>query len=235
MKRPLLELRQATKTYGQGSGKVHALKDVCLSIAQGEFVALTGPSGSGKSTLLNMVGGLDTLTSGSMHFAEQSIGDLDAIGRSRYRHAFVGFVFQGFNLLRRTSALENVELPLFYRRVPKRARRDKTLAALDQVGLADRARHTPAELSGGQQQRIAIARAIVSEPTLLVADEPTGNLDSERTHEIMGLLAGLNRSRGMTLILVTHEPEVAEYANRMIEFRDGGVTIDRGKSQADAA
>ena len=235
MNAPLLELIDATKIYGEDAGAVHALRHVSLMIGKGEFVALMGPSGSGKSTLLNIIGGLDTLTSGSFRFDGMSIDHLDATGRSRYRHAFVGFVFQGFNLLRRTSALENVELPLLYRNVPTHVRRRRALEALEQVGLADRAGHAPAQLSGGQQQRVAIARALVCDPVLLVADEPTGNLDTARTEEILSLLQGLNRSRGTTLVMVTHEADVALRAKRIIEFRDGCIREDRTCGAADAA
>lgn len=232
---PLIALSQASKIYGRGEASVRALDSVSLTVARGDFVALIGPSGSGKSTLMNIIGGLDTLTSGTFYFAGVSINGLDAAGRSRYRQNFVGFVFQGFNLLRRTTALENVELPLLYRRVPYRERRTRALEALEQVGLADRAHHTAAQLSGGQQQRVAIARALACRPLLLVADEPTGNLDSGRTAEILTLLEEMNRVHGTTLVVVTHETEVAAHARRIVEFRDGRISRDDRSEISDVA
>jgi len=224
---PLLELIDACKIYGQGTGEVHALRHVSLAVDKGEFVALMGPSGSGKSTLLNIMGGLDTLTSGTFRFAGVPVDGLDAEGRSRYRHAFSGFVFQSFNLLRRTSAVENVELPLLYRGVAKHDRRSRALEALEHVGMSHRAHHKPAQLSGGEQQRVAIARATVSDPLLMLADEPTGNLDSARADEILRLLSTLTCARGTTLVMVTHDPDVAKHAGRVIEFRDGRISDDR--------
>jgi putative ABC transport system ATP-binding protein len=227
MSDPLLELIDVCKVYGRGTSEVHALRHVSLAIEKGEFIALMGPSGSGKSTLLNIMGGLDTLTSGAFRFAGVPVERLDAEGRSRYRHAFSGFVFQGFNLLRRTSAVENVALPLLYRGVAKRDRHRRALEALEHVGMSHRAHHKPAQLSGGEQQRVAIARAVVSDPLLMLADEPTGNLDSARADEILKLLSALTRARGTTLVMVTHDRDVARHAGRVIEFRDGCISRDR--------
>ena len=222
----LLELIDVTSRYGKGDAEVFALAGATLDIAQGEFVAVMGPSGSGKSTCLNVLGGLDRPTTGSYFFRGVDVGALDRDQLARFRRHYLGFVFQGFNLLARTSALENVELPLVYRGIGRRERRRRALGALAEVGLADRAGHTPAELSGGQQQRVAIARAIVTDPALLLADEPTGNLDTVRKDEIMQLLVGLNRDRGITIVMVTHEPEMAAYTTRAIHFRDGVVERD---------
>ena len=223
---PILELRDLTKTYGSGDTEFHALRAINLDIDAGEFVAIMGPSGSGKSTALNILGCLDAPTSGRYRFRDFSVEQLDTRGRALLRRHYLGFVFQGFNLLARTSALENVELPLLYRGEAAPARHTAALAALEQVGLADRAGHTPAELSGGQQQRVAIARAIVTAPVLLLADEPTGNLDSQRSHEIMELLLRLNRDHGITIAMVTHEAEMAAYAGRVVRFIDGRVASD---------
>ena len=222
----LLELIDVTRRYGKGDAEVFALAGATLDIAQGEFVAIMGPSGSGKSTCLNVLGGLDRPTTGSYFFRGVDVGALDRDQLARFRRHYLGFVFQGYNLLARTSALENVELPLVYRGIGRRERRRRALGALAEVGLADRAGHTPAELSGGQQQRVAIARAIVTDPALLLADEPTGNLDTVRKDEIMQLLVGLNRDRGITIVMVTHEPEMAAYTTRAIHFRDGVVERD---------
>lgn len=224
---PLLAFRDVWKTYGRGEAQVHALAGVDLDIARGEFVAIMGPSGSGKSTAMNIIGCLDTPTSGRYAFLGTDAGRLDRSRRAVLRNRYIGFVFQGYNLLARTTAAENVELPLVYRGVPARQRRELAMEALAQVGLNDRERHTPAELSGGQQQRVAIARAIVTRPTLLVADEPTGNLDTERSHEIMQLLVGLNRDHDLTVVMVTHEPDIAAYAERTIGFLDGNIAYDR--------
>jgi putative ABC transport system ATP-binding protein len=226
MAAPLIRFEQVWKTYGHGEARVDALAGVDLSIGQGEFVAIMGPSGSGKSTAMNIVGCLDTPTSGRYDFLGADAGTLDRGRRALLRNLYIGFVFQGYNLLPRTTALENVELPLVYRGVPARQRHDLGMAALEKVGLLGRETHTPAELSGGQQQRVAIARAIVTNPTLLVADEPTGNLDTARTHEIMELLTDLNVEQGLTIVLVTHEPEVAAFAARNIHFRDGNIESD---------
>jgi putative ABC transport system ATP-binding protein len=220
---PLIELRRVTKVYGRGDAAVHALAGVDLRIEQGEFVAVMGPSGSGKSTAMNILGCLDTPSSGSYRFRGVAVETLGRDQRALLRRRDLGFVFQGFNLLNRTSALENVELPLIYRRTPRAERHASAQRALALVGLSGREGHTPSELSGGQQQRVAIARAIVTDPHLLLADEPTGNLDSVRSHEIMTLLGGLNRDRGITILMVTHEPEMAAYAHRVIHFRDGRV------------
>ena len=223
---PLLSFEAVWKTYGSGEAQVHALAGVDMSIEGGEFVAIMGPSGSGKSTSMNIIGCLDTPTRGVYRFLGVDAGALDRSRRAMLRNRYIGFVFQGYNLLPRTTAAENVELPLIYRGVPARDRRDLAMEALAQVGLQGRETHTPAELSGGQQQRVAIARAIVTRPTLLVADEPTGNLDSARTHEIMELLTRLNADHGLTVVMVTHESEVAAYADRTIEFRDGRIAAD---------
>ena len=223
---PLIELRNLVKTYGQGDAEVRALGGVSLRIDQGEFVAVIGASGSGKSTCMNVVGCLDRPTSGSFRFRGVEVTTLDNNALALLRRHYLGFVFQGFNLLSRTSALENVELPLVYRRVPAKERRRRAMLALAQVGLEDRVHHTPGELSGGQQQRVAIARAIVSEPSLLLADEPTGNLDSARKGEIVRLLGEFSQNRGITVVIVTHESDVARWARRIIQFQDGLVFRD---------
>jgi putative ABC transport system ATP-binding protein len=222
----LISFDKVWKTYGKGAAKVHALAGVDLAIARGEFVAIMGPSGSGKSTAMNIIGCLDTPTSGRYGFLGVDAGRLDRNRRAVLRNLHVGFVFQGYNLLARTTAAENVELPLIYRGVGAAERRSLAMRALAEVGLTGREGHTPAELSGGQQQRVAIARAIVTRPTLLVADEPTGNLDTARSHEIMSLLTGLNRDLGLTIVMVTHEAEIAAYAGRTIRFLDGHVASD---------
>jgi len=224
--KPLITFDKVWKTYGEGEARVNALAGVDFSIAEGEFVAIMGPSGSGKSTSMNIIGCLDTPTSGRYGFQGVDAGKLDRNSRAVLRNLYIGFVFQGYNLLPRTTAAENVELPLIYRGVPAAERRKRALTALAEVGLADRADHTPAELSGGQQQRVAIARAIVTRPALLVADEPTGNLDTKRSHEIMELLTGLNQDHGLTVAMVTHEADVAAYARRTIAFLDGRVESD---------
>ena len=222
----LITFDRVWKTYGQGEAQVHALAGVDLAIRQGEFVAIMGPSGSGKSTSMNIIGCLDTPSAGTYSFMGVDAGRLDRNRRAMLRNLYIGFVFQGYNLLPRTTAAENVELPLIYRGVASTERRDLAMRALAEVGLTGREHHTPAELSGGQQQRVAIARAIVTRPTLLVADEPTGNLDTARTHEIMDLLTHLNRELGLTVVMVTHEADVAEYAQRTIRFLDGHVASD---------
>jgi len=223
---PLITFDRVWKTYGQGEARVHALAGVDLAIRQGEFVAIMGPSGSGKSTSMNIIGCLDTPTAGTYRFKGVDAGRLDRNRRALLRNLYIGFVFQGYNLLARTTAAENVELPLIYRGVAAAERRELAMRALAEVGLTGREHHTPAELSGGQQQRVAIARAIVSRPTLLVADEPTGNLDTARTHEIMDLITRLNREFGLTIVMVTHEADVAAYAQRTIRFLDGHVASD---------
>lgn len=220
----LISLRAITKVFGTGATAFRALKGVNFDVASGDFVAIMGPSGSGKSTMMNILGCLDVPTAGEYLFRGHHVEELDRDQRALLRRRFLGFVFQGFNLLPRTSALENVELPLLYRGDSRTLRRERAMAALDKVGLAEWASHTPGELSGGQQQRVAIARAIVSSPQVLLADEPTGNLDSQRSIEIMELLAELNRD-GITVLMVTHEPDMAEFAKRIVHFRDG--LIDR--------
>jgi putative ABC transport system ATP-binding protein len=229
---PLIELEGVTKTFGAGAAAFQALKGVDLSIAQGDFVAVMGPSGSGKSTTMNILGCLDVPSSGIYRFRGVEVQALDRDQRSLLRRKYLGFVFQGFNLLARTTALENVELPLLYRGESKAARREAALTALDKVGLVPWADHTPAELSGGQQQRVAIARALVTQPDVLLADEPTGNLDTERSLEIMDLLTSLNRT-GITVLLVTHEEEMAQYARTIVHFRDGLIErVDNGARAA---
>ncbi|MER9230840.1 ABC transporter ATP-binding protein [Mesorhizobium sp. M0622] len=222
----LIGFEKVWKSYGHGEARVHALAGVDLAIRRGEFVAIMGPSGSGKSTAMNIIGCLDTPTAGTYSFEGIDAGRLDRNRRAVLRNLYVGFVFQGYNLLPRTTAAENVELPLIYRGVRARERRSLAMQALAEVGLVGREHHTPAELSGGQQQRVAIARAIVTRPTLLVADEPTGNLDTARTHEIMELLTQLNSELGLTIAMVTHEADVAGYAQRTIRFLDGHVASD---------
>jgi putative ABC transport system ATP-binding protein len=224
--KPLITFDKVRKTYGKGEAKVHALAGIDLSIGRGEFVAIMGPSGSGKSTAMNIIGCLDTPTSGRYGFLDVDAGRLDRGSRATLRNLYVGFVFQGYNLLPRTTAVENVELPLIYRGVASGERRDLAMKALADVGLTGRETHTPAELSGGQQQRVAIARAIVTRPTLLVADEPTGNLDTARSHEIMDLLTRLNQELGLTIVMVTHEAEIAAHAQRTIRFLDGHLASD---------
>jgi putative ABC transport system ATP-binding protein len=222
---PLVELVEVTKVYGQGDTLVRALAGASLAIAEGEFVAVMGPSGSGKSTCLNVIGCLDRPTSGAQYFRGVELSALSRDQLALFRRHYLGFVFQGYNLLARTSAIENVELPLVYRGVARAQRRARAQQALADVGLAGREHHAPSELSGGQQQRVAIARAIVTAPSVLLADEPTGNLDSARKDEIMRLLCDLNAARGITIIMVTHEPEMAAFARRTVHFRDG--VIDR--------
>jgi putative ABC transport system ATP-binding protein len=224
---PVIELRGITKVYGAGQAAMHALRGIDLRINQGDFMAVMGPSGSGKSTCMNILGCLDTATSGTYIFRNIEVNELTRYQRTRLRRFYIGFVFQGFNLLNRTSALENVELPLIYRGVPARARKEQALEALRTVGLNGWEDHTPGELSGGQQQRVAIARAIVTGPEVLFADEPTGNLDTTRSREIMDLLTGLNREQGVTIVMVTHEPDMAAYAGRIVHFLDGLVESDK--------
>ncbi len=219
----LIELRGVTKTYGQGAAAFQALRGVDLAVQAGEFLAIMGPSGSGKSTAMNVLGLLDTPTAGEYRFQGVPVQSLSRDERALVRRRYFGFVFQGFYLLPRTTALENVELPLVYRGLPARERQAAARAALADVGLAGWEHHTPAELSGGQQQRVAIARAIVTQPRVLLADEPTGNLDSRRSHEIMALICQLNEARGITVLMVTHEPDIAAYARRVVHFRDGVV------------
>ncbi len=221
----LIELRGVTKTYGKGTAAMQALRGVDLLIESGEFVAVMGPSGSGKSTCMNILGCLDTPTVGSYRFMGVEVGTLSRDQRALLRRQYLGFVFQGFNLLNRTTALENVELPLVYRGEPIATRHRKAREALAAVGLAGWEDHTPGELSGGQQQRVAIARAIVTQPAILFADEPTGSLDTTRSREIMEILTGLNQEQGITVVMVTHEAEMALYARRTIHFLDGLVAV----------
>jgi putative ABC transport system ATP-binding protein len=223
---PLIRLRGVTKVYGQGQAAFKALKGVDLDIERGDFVAIMGPSGSGKSTVMNTLGCLDVPTTGDYLFRGFAVQQLSRDQRARLRRKYLGFVFQGFNLLARTSALENVELPLLYRGETAAARHAHARAALASVGLTGWESHTPAELSGGQQQRVAIARAIVTQPEVLLADEPTGNLDTQRSREIMQLLWQLNVDHGITVLMVTHESDMAAYARRVVRFVDGQVESD---------
>ena len=223
---PLIELNGVTKVYGMGQAAMQALRGIDLRIDRGEFVAVMGPSGSGKSTCMNILGCLDIPTAGGYLFEGVNVGNLSRNQRALLRRNYLGFVFQGYNLLNRTSALENVELPLIYRGTPAAKRRARALAVLEAVGLSGWETHTPGELSGGQQQRVAIARAIVTEPALLLADEPTGNLDSTRSREVMELLTSFNRDQGITIVMVTHEPDMAAYAERVVHFLDGVVEAD---------
>lgn len=231
----MIELRAVTKVYGRGEAEVRALAGVDLVIPRGEFCAVMGASGSGKSTFMNIVGCLDTPTSGEYFFQGVPIGDLDRDAQAMLRRLHLGFIFQGFNLLARTTALENVELPLLYRGVPSRQRRARALAALERVGLFERAEHMPNELSGGQQQRVAIARALVTEPALILADEPTGNLDSQKSEEIMHVLSDLHAQHDITIVMVTHEPEMAAFAARTVVFRDGLIVSDESRPKESAA
>ncbi|MCU0978882.1 MAG: ABC transporter ATP-binding protein [Pirellulaceae bacterium] len=223
----LIELRNISKIYDLGEVQVEALRDVSLDIQPGEYLALVGPSGSGKSTLMNTLGCLDRPTRGSYRLADEEVGNMTADQRARIRNRRIGFVFQNFNLLARTSALENVELPLLYAaHVSARERRRRAIAMLERVGLADRLDHHPGQLSGGQQQRVAIARALINEPSLVMGDEPTGNLDSRTSREVIELFHRLNEDNGITVILVTHDPDVARHAKRIIALRDGRIVED---------
>ncbi|MGD8408224.1 MAG: ABC transporter ATP-binding protein [Thiohalophilus sp.] len=220
---PLIELRGVTKVYGKGQAAMHALRGIDIAIEQGEFLAMMGPSGSGKSTCMNILGCLDTPSGGDYLFEGVEVDKLTRNQRALLRRNYIGFVFQGFNLLARTSALENVELPLIYRGIPAAERHTRAMRALAEVGLSGWESHSPGELSGGQQQRVAIARAIVTEPAVLLADEPTGNLDTARSLEIMELLSRFNREQGITIIMVTHEAEMAAYARRVVHYLDGRI------------
>ena len=228
----LIDIRGVKKIYGRGEAAVAALAGIDVQIRDHEFVAVMGPSGSGKSTFMNILGCLDTPSEGQYRFRGTNVGALSRDQRALLRRYYIGFVFQGFNLLKRTTALENLELPLLYRGIAKNERRERALEALAQVGLSDRGHHTAAELSGGQQQRVAIARALVTAPSLVLADEPTGNLDSKTSHEIMSLLARLNDESGLTIVLVTHEEDVAKYAHRHIRFLDGRIASDSLNEEA---
>lgn len=228
---PVIQLKAIKKYYGQGDATAYALQGVDLCIEQGEFVAIMGPSGSGKSTAMNIIGCLDIPTQGDYLFEGVNVGQLSRDQRALLRRHYIGFIFQGFNLLGKTSALENVELPLLYRGVALAQRKTMAMEALRSVGLEHVAHHTPGELSGGQQQRVAIARAIVTNPLVLLADEPTGNLDSAKSIEIMELLRSFNRDQGITVIMVTHENDMAKFASRIIHFRDGH--IDASDTQSD--
>ncbi|MGE0004570.1 MAG: ABC transporter ATP-binding protein [Parvibaculaceae bacterium] len=227
-----IAFEKVQKLYGEGAGLVRALAGVDLAIARGDFVAIMGPSGSGKSTAMNILGCLDTPSAGRYIFAGADVTSLSRDQRALLRRNFLGFVFQGYNLLARTTAVENIELPLIYRGTPKRERRERAVEALHLVGLEGREHHTPAQLSGGQQQRVAIARAIVTDPLVLLADEPTGNLDTQRSHEIMDLLTRLNDERGLTIVMVTHEPDMAAFAHRTIRFVDGRIDSDLAREAA---
>jgi putative ABC transport system ATP-binding protein len=230
----LIHTRELVKTYRMGDSEIHALDGVSVDIDKGEFVAVMGPSGSGKSTFMNVLGCLDRPSSGEYHLNEKNVSELAGDALAEVRNRNIGFVFQQFNLLPRTPASENVELPLVYAGMAKKDRTEKAMAMLQKVGLGERAHHHPAQLSGGQQQRVAIARALVTEPLLILADEPTGALDSRTSVEIMALLQELNR-QGMTVVLVTHEPDIARYAARILVFRDGRVVQDERNRAALAA
>ena len=233
----LIHVEQLTKTYAMEGAPVHALGGVTLAIDRGEFVSVVGPSGSGKSTFMHILGCLDRPTSGRYLLDGRDVSRLSDDELSAIRNQQIGFVFQGFNLLARTSAIENVELPLLYgaQKVAQAERRRRALAALDAVGLADRATHHPNQLSGGQQQRVAIARALLNNPSILFADEPTGNLDSRTSLEVMEIFQRLKEDRGITIVLITHEPQVAEYGSRIIRFKDGFVVSDQPNTTRRAA
>ncbi len=231
-KQALIRLQGVKKIYGSGQAAMEALRGIDLQIEEGDFVAVMGPSGSGKSTCLNILGCLDTPTAGDYIFKGISVNGLNRNERAQLRRHYLGFVFQGYNLLSRTSALENVELPLIYRGTSIKERQLLAGKALDAVGLKGWETHTPNELSGGQQQRVAIARAIVSNPSVLMADEPTGNLDTVRSHEIMDLLVELNNKQGITIVMVTHEPDMVAYAKRIIHFLDGLIESDKKNGKA---
>lgn len=229
----LIQTCDLSRVYNLDAGRVVALDSVSLDIDQGDFVAVMGPSGSGKSTFMNLIGCLDRPTGGGYRLADTAVESLDADGLARLRNREIGFVFQQFNLLPRVDALANVELPMIYAGFDRKTRRERALQALGRVGLAERAHHRPMQLSGGQQQRVAIARALVNSPSLLLADEPTGALDSRTANEIMALFQELNRE-GVTIVLVTHDAEVGRHAQRLVRFRDGRVTEDHRQTPVDA-
>ena len=228
---PLISFKSISKAYGKGEAKTYALKGIDLEIHEGEFVAIMGSSGSGKSTAMNIIGCLDTPSSGEYSFKGVDVGSLNKNQKALLRRNYLGFIFQGFNLLGRTTALENVELPLIYRKVQPKERLEISKDALVKVGLQSVIDHTPAELSGGQQQRVAIARAIATNPLVILADEPTGNLDSVRSKEVMELLHSFNKTQGITIIMVTHEEDMAKYANRTIIFKDGLIVEDEKRGE----
>ena len=234
---PLISVRDLRKVYHTGDVEVHALRGVSLDIEAGAFVSVIGPSGSGKSTFMHIVGCLDRPSAGRYVLGGREVSNLSRDDLATVRNAQIGFVFQGFNLLARTTALDNVELPLLYngRRSTATERHRRARAALEMVGLADRAHHTPSQLSGGQQQRVAIARALINDPSLILADEPTGNLDTKTSLEVMRVFQALNEERGITIMLVTHEPDIARYGSRIIRFRDGLVVEDQRMAPAKAA
>lgn len=235
MDAPLIEFRAVSRLYGEGEALVRALDAVDLVIRRGEFVAIMGPSGSGKSTAMNIIGCLDRPSAGDYLFEGVPVQGLAADALALLRRHYLGFVFQGFNLLPRTSAQENVELPLIYKGMPAAERSARARAALAQVGLQGREHHQPSQLSGGQQQRVAIARALAGDPMVILADEPTGNLDSQRSHEILTLLQELNRRQGITIVMVTHEADIAAYARRLVVFTDGRIVSDTPTAQEGAA
>jgi putative ABC transport system ATP-binding protein len=230
---PLIEVKELSRVYDLDAGRVTALDKVTLAIEAGDMVAIMGPSGSGKSTFMNLIGCLDRPTGGLYRLDGEAVDQLDANGRAAVRNRKIGFVFQQFNLLARVDAAGNAELPMLYAGLSRRARREKALAALARVGLADRAHHRPMQLSGGQQQRVAIARALVNDPKLLLADEPTGALDSRTARDILALFQALNRE-GVTVVIVTHDEEVARHARRVVRFRDGRVVSDQCWQPRDA-